>query len=127
MILGAGTDAEASGDFANLEAAVGGVVVGDELVDEGADLVANLAVELAGGFLCSVSRGLGVGWLWGRRKEIFNHRWFWFGGCGIVRRGGNAGGAAAEGFFAEEGGELGQGDWLFSGVNNGFNAGFKTH
>ena len=57
VVFGAGTDAEAAGDFANFEAAVGGVVVGDELVDEGADFVADRAVQLACSFL-RVSRGL---------------------------------------------------------------------
>jgi hypothetical protein len=45
----------------------------------------------------------------------------------MVGHGSDAGGAAEEGFFAEEGGELGQSDWLFSGINDSFNAGFKTH
>ena len=45
VVLGLGGEAEAAGDFADLEAAVAVGVVGDELVEDGAEVVA----ELAGG------------------------------------------------------------------------------
>jgi len=44
VVLGLGGEAEAAGDFADLEAAVAVGVVGDELVEEGAEVVAELAL-----------------------------------------------------------------------------------
>ena len=50
-------EAEAAGDFADLEAAVAVGVVGDELVEERAEVVA----ELAGGEFLLGGDGLGAG------------------------------------------------------------------
>jgi hypothetical protein len=47
MVLGLGGEAVAAGDFTDLEAAIAGGVVGDELVEERAEVVA----EAAGGEL----------------------------------------------------------------------------
>ena len=46
VVLGLGGETVAAGDFADLEAAVGGGVVGDELVEEGAEVVAETAGAL---------------------------------------------------------------------------------
>ncbi len=57
MVLGLGGEAEAAGDFADLEAAVAVGVVGDELVEEGTEVVA----ELAGGEFLVGGEGFGAG------------------------------------------------------------------
>ena len=57
VIFGLGAEAEASGDFADLEAAIAVGVVGDELVEEGAEVVA----ELAGGEFLLGLAGFGLG------------------------------------------------------------------
>jgi hypothetical protein len=48
VVLGLGGEAEAAGDFADFEAAGGVGVVGDELVEEGAEVVAEFTVAVAG-------------------------------------------------------------------------------
>ena len=48
VVLGLGGEAVAAGDLADLEAAVGGGVVGDELVEDGAEVVAEAALLFLG-------------------------------------------------------------------------------
>ncbi len=78
VVLGLGGEAVAAGDLADLEAAVAGGVVGDELVEEGAEVVAETSGALlvlfrlssrffgfGGGFASLRGFGGGFGY-WGR-------------------------------------------------------------
>src|SRR5216683_5869712 len=61
VVLGLGREAVAASDLADLEAAVAGGVVGDELVEDGAEVLAQAAGLLL--VLFGLAGGLLVGWL----------------------------------------------------------------
>src|SRR5215469_8962887 len=65
MVCGFGAEAVAAGDLANLEAAVSGGIFGDELIEDGAEVLAQTAASLllSFGLLSGIllRRGLGAG------------------------------------------------------------------